>query len=106
MTLCGTGILPVPDGQDAHPTRKHTLCGTGILPVLDDCKQLQKNRLFVEQASCLFLTKSHTDYESRSSFSTAIKASCGTSTVPTDFIRFLPFACFCSNFFFREISPP
>lgn len=41
-----------------------------------------------------------------SNFNTAINASWGTSTVPIAFIRFLPLACFCSNFFFREISPP
>jgi hypothetical protein len=41
-----------------------------------------------------------------SNFKTAIKAACGTSTVPKDFIRFLPLACFCNSFFFREISPP
>jgi prenyltransferase beta subunit len=57
-TLCGTGILPVLDNNDAtsqidrtiiisftkiniagspaHPTRNSTLCGTGILPVLDN----------------------------------------------------------------------
>ncbi|MEG3967781.1 hypothetical protein QUA00_09170, partial [Microcoleus sp. T2B6] len=34
--FCGTGILPVPNGQDARSTRKLS---------------------FVEQASCLFLTK-------------------------------------------------
>ena len=39
------------------------------------------------------------------SFSTAMKASWGTSTLPIAFIRFLPFACFCSSFFFREMSP-
>ena len=40
------------------------------------------------------------------SFSTAMKASWGTSTLPMAFIRFLPLACFFSNFFFREMSPP
>ena len=40
------------------------------------------------------------------SFNTAMKASWGTSTLPMAFIRFLPFACFFSSFFFREISPP
>ena len=40
------------------------------------------------------------------SFSTAMKASCGTSTLPIAFIRFLPLACFFSSFFFLEISPP
>ena len=40
------------------------------------------------------------------SFSTAMKASWGTSTLPMAFIRFLPLACFFSNYFFREMSPP
>ena len=38
--------------------------------------------------------------------STARNASCGTSTPPTDFIRFLPFFCFSSSFRLREMSPP
>lgn len=45
------------------------------------------------------------DYSS-SRLRTAIKASCGTSTRPTDFIRFLPFFCFSKSFRLREISPP
>ncbi len=40
------------------------------------------------------------------SLSTAMNASCGTETRPTDFMRFLPLACFCRSFFFREMSPP
>lgn len=36
----------------------------------------------------------------------AMNASWGTSTLPTDFIRFLPSACFFSNFFLRVMSPP
>ncbi len=37
---------------------------------------------------------------------TAMKASCGTSTEPTIFIRFLPSFCFSSSFRLREMSPP
>ena len=37
---------------------------------------------------------------------TAINASCGTSTRPTDFIRFLPFFCFSRSLRFLVISPP
>ena len=37
---------------------------------------------------------------------TARNASCGTSTPPTCFIRFLPFFCFSSSFRLREMSPP
>ncbi len=38
--------------------------------------------------------------------STAMNASCGTSTLPTIFIRFLPSFCFSSSFRLREMSPP
>lgn len=40
------------------------------------------------------------------SLSTAWNASWGTWTFPMVFMRFLPFACFCSSFFFRLTSPP
>ena len=39
-------------------------------------------------------------------FSTAIKASEGTETVPKVRIRFLPSFCFSSSFFLRVMSPP
>ena len=38
--------------------------------------------------------------------STARNASCGTSTAPTCFIRFLPAFCFSSSLRLREMSPP
>ncbi len=38
--------------------------------------------------------------------SAARKASCGISTVPNCFIRFLPFFCFFKSFFLRVTSPP
>lgn len=38
--------------------------------------------------------------------STAMKASCGTSTEPTIFMRFLPSFCFSSSLRLREMSPP
>ena len=38
--------------------------------------------------------------------STARNASCGTSTPPTCFIRFLPFFCFSSSLRLRVMSPP
>ncbi len=38
--------------------------------------------------------------------STARNASCGISTAPTIFMRFLPAFCFSSSFFFRVMSPP
>ena len=38
--------------------------------------------------------------------STAMKAFCGISTWPIDFIRFLPSRCFAHNLRFRVISPP
>src|SRR5436190_817666 len=37
---------------------------------------------------------------------TARNASCGTSTAPTCFIRFLPFFWFSSSLRLREMSPP
>ena len=37
---------------------------------------------------------------------TAMKASCGNSTLPTCFIRFLPSFCFSSSLRLRVISPP
>ena len=45
-------------------------------------------------------------FRSESRFKTARKASCGTSTPPTCFIRFFPFFCFSSSFRLREMSPP
>ena len=39
-------------------------------------------------------------------FNTARNASCGISTRPTRFIRFLPSFCFSSSLRFREMSPP
>lgn len=38
----------------------------------------------------------------RSMESIAMKASCGTLTLPMDFMRFLPSACFFSSFFFLQ----
>ncbi len=38
--------------------------------------------------------------------SAATKASCGTSTRPMVFMRFLPSFCFSSSLRFREMSPP
>src|SRR5437868_6875279 len=38
--------------------------------------------------------------------SAATKASCGTSTRPMVFIRFLPSFCFSSSLRLREMSPP
>ena len=45
-------------------------------------------------------------FRSESRFSTARNASCGTSTPPTCFIRFLPFFCFSRSLRLREMSPP
>ena len=53
-------------------------------------------------------TRSGTTYFflSPSRLSTARNASCGTSTPPTCFIRFLPFFCFSISFRLRVMSPP
>ena len=42
----------------------------------------------------------------RSTLSTARNASCGTSTVPICFMRFLPSFCFSSSLRLRVMSPP
>ena len=42
----------------------------------------------------------------RSTFSTARNASCGISTLPTCFMRFLPSFCFSSSLRLRDMSPP
>ena len=42
----------------------------------------------------------------QSTRNTARKASCGISTRPTRFIRFLPSFCFSKSFRLREMSPP
>ncbi len=41
-----------------------------------------------------------------STFKIAMKASCGTSTLPMAFMRFLPAFCFSRSFRLRDISPP
>ena len=51
------------------------------------------------------LIKARVCYSS-SRLKTAINASCGTSTRPIAFIRFLPRFCFSSNLRLRVISPP
>ena len=43
---------------------------------------------------------------SESEDSAAMKASCGTSTRPTIFIRFLPSFCFSNSLRLRVMSPP
>ena len=48
----------------------------------------------------------HERFRSESRLSTARNASCGTSTPPTCFIRFLPFFCFSSSLRLRVMSPP
>ena len=45
-------------------------------------------------------------YQSESDFNTARKADCGIITLPTIFMRFLPFFCFSSSLRLRVISPP
>ena len=45
-------------------------------------------------------------YYSSSIESTDKNASCGTSTLPTIFILFLPSFCFSNSFLFLDTSPP
>ena len=51
-----------------------------------------------------------TIWEVRATYSStlriAMKASCGTSTEPMAFMRFLPSFCFSSSLRLREMSPP
>ncbi len=49
---------------------------------------------------------SYSSSELLATFRTARKASCGISTFPTRFMRFLPSFCFSSSLRLREISPP
>src|SRR5690242_14382307 len=48
----------------------------------------------------------HQDFDPCPMLRTARKASCGTSTAPTCFIRFFPAFCFSSSFRLRLMSPP
>src|SRR5262249_22172184 len=59
-----------------------------------------ERNMYVEVANSV----GHRDESPR--LSTARKASCGTSTAPTRFIRFFPAFCFSSSFRFRVMSPP
>ena len=52
------------------------------------------------------LSRVISDSQSVFRFNTAMKASCGTLTLPIIFMRFLPLACLLSSFFLREMSPP
>ena len=45
-------------------------------------------------------------HPAQSRFKTAMNASCGSSTLPTCFMRFFPSFCFSSSLRFRVISPP
>ena len=45
-------------------------------------------------------------HDSSFTFKSARKASCGTSTRPSCFIRFLPSFCFSHSLRFRVMSPP
>lgn len=75
-----------------------------ILPLISQQKSLTEILFSVRLFLSFFLV--HLTYFVSSIFSTAIKASCGTSTEPTCFIRFLPAFCFSSNLRLREMSPP
>jgi hypothetical protein len=66
-------------------------------PTLVDCE-----RRLPDRASAYFLPFSAVPPVD----SAATKASCGTSTRPIVFIRFLPSFCFSSSLRLREMSPP
>lgn len=77
---------PAPMGTGAPPSARRNTCPPPPLVLL---------RYFFALES-----------PSESEDSTAMNASCGTSTLPTIFIRFLPSFCFSSSFRLREMSPP
>src|SRR4029078_485703 len=52
------------------------------------------------------LVECRSHYVSVPTFNTARNASCGISTRPTRFMRFLPSFCFSSSFRLRVMSPP
>ena len=80
----------------------------GILTLDLVVNEIPRNASFCPGKS--WYTKKREKYEKMShlfsDFSTAMKASCGISTLPIDFIRFLPSFCFSSSLRLREISPP
>ena len=66
----------------------------------DDRLEVLAQRRFLE--GCF----SHQSSVSVPIFRTARNASCGISTLPTRFMRFLPSFCFSSSLRLREMSPP
>jgi hypothetical protein len=97
-----------PDDRDENG--RHPAAGTDPLPV--GCRPWSRPagvrvchvRAAGEPAGDHFLPGALPSAESEES--AAMKASCGTSTRPTIFIRFLPSFCFSSSLRFRLMSPP
>ncbi len=75
--------------------RKTSLSSTHAMPVTTTSTK-RINAKFIEDQSCYL----------SSTRKIARNASCGISTEPTCFIRFLPSFCFSSSFFLRVMSPP
>src|SRR3989338_2519198 len=67
---------------------------------------LQPKSHHLQTLKQLMPTENKNSFHFFSTFKIAKKASCGNSTLPTRFIRFLPAFCFFNNFCFRLISPP
>ena len=84
-----------------HTIKNNSVTGTRI-------KLKSKSTKPHSQLSCSFFGKIKQCFTSSylSTFNTAKNASCGISTLPTCFMRFLPSFCFASNFFLRDTSPP
>lgn len=66
--------------------------------------RLRRALRWTRRGSCYFFPAALPSPESEES--AAMKASCGTSTRPTIFIRFLPSFCFSSSLRLRLMSPP
>ena len=85
--------------------QKQSICAKGVLRCYLYINIIGKSFVFCHSLKRLTFRKNYLS-SSEESLSTAINASCGTSTVPKWRMRFLPSFCFSSNFFFRVTSPP
>src|SRR6185437_3639067 len=77
-----------------------------LLPKSGNRKQGTGNKCKAARAALSIPCSSVARSRYLSTLRTARKASCGISTRPTCFMRFLPSFCFSSNFFLRLTSPP
>ncbi len=97
----GLVVLPGHDGEIAvrteSGTERNVDVGAGLRPGgIGHARMVRPDRRFGRIRH----------WSASSTRSAAMKASWGTSTDPTIFMRFLPAFCFSSNFRLREMSPP